>query len=124
MLHLKNKVGPVKSIPRGFGIQNKEDIPRIIKYYNYVKFHSNRFYYLNCSTDEKSMLKCTKRYLQQFNGIDHDVFFSFNMHPKGMTKDHFAALKKYHKSLIGYYGKNIQALRFQDAAEIVGKKVN
>ena len=67
------------------------------------------------------MFQCTKNYLKQFDVVNQKVFFSFNMHPKGMTKDHLAALEKYHQRLNRYYKGNIQAIRYQQAAEMVSE---
>jgi hypothetical protein len=93
------------------------------KYYQFIReFYYDRFYYLDCSTNEEKMILCTKKYLQQFDWVHNNVFFSFNMHPKEMTKDYFTALEKYHTALKTYYGGNIQAISYQQAAEIISKK--
>ena len=93
------------------------------KYYNFiVETFYNRFYYLDCSTDDEKMFHCTKNYLNQFDVVKKNVFFSFNMHPKGMTKHHFVALEKYHNKLTMHYQGNIQAISYQHAAEMLEKK--
>ena len=86
-----------------------------------VETINKRFYYLDCSTDDERMFQCTKKYLKQFDVVNKNVFFSFNMHPKGMTKNHFSALERYHKKISLYYQDNIQAISYQQAAEMVLK---
>ena len=93
------------------------------KYYNFfVDTVYDDFYYLDCSTDDERMLLCTKKYLKQFDSLNKNIFFSFNMHPKGMTKKHFIALEKYHNSLTKYYKDNIKVITFQQAAELIQKR--
>jgi hypothetical protein len=92
------------------------------KYYNFIAetFH-DRFFYLDCTTDDEKMFQCTKKYLKQLDPVNDTIFFSFNMHPKGMTKDHYSALEKYHTKLKNYYQGNIAAISYQQAAEILLK---
>lgn len=93
------------------------------KYYNFIaEIFYKRFYYLDCSTNDEKMFQCTKKYLKQFDTVNENVFFSFNMHPKGMTKQHFDALERYHQKLKMYYKDHIQAISYQQAAEILAKK--
>jgi hypothetical protein len=116
---------------KGYALQfspgENSHITQHSKYYNFiVETLYARFFYLDCSTDDKKMFLCTKNYLKQFDLTNTTVFFSFNMHPKGMTKDHFTALEKYHASLKMYYKDNIQAISYQKAAEMLlssGKKI-
>ncbi len=93
------------------------------KYYNFfVDTVYDDFYYLDCSTDDERMLLCTKKYLKQFDSLNKNIFFSFNMHPKGMTKKHFIALEKYHNSLTKYYKDKLKVITFQQAAELIQKR--
>ena len=69
------------------------------------------------------MFLCTKKYLKQFDSGNQDIFFSFNMHPKVMTPEHFQALEKYHKKLTGHYKGTIQAISFQQAAAILRRNL-
>jgi hypothetical protein len=113
---------------KGYPIQQNEkeqggSEPGHSKYYQFIReFYYDRFYYLDCSTNDEKMLQCTKKYLQQFDEVHNNVFFSCNMHPKEMTKEHFAALEKYHTALKAQYGRNIQAISYQQAAEMIAKK--
>jgi hypothetical protein len=103
-------------------IRHNDRNPEHSKYYNFiVETVRDRFYYLDCSTDDEKMFQCTKNYLKQFDVVHKDIFFSFNMHPKGMTKDHFSALEKYHTKLNTNYQGNITAISYQQAAEILSK---
>jgi hypothetical protein len=111
---------------KGYAIQHDPLRPtaktKHSKYYNFmVETIQNRFYYLDCSTDDEKMFQCTKKYLKQFDLVHNTIFFSFNMHPKGMTKDHYTALEKYHNKLKKYYQGNIEAISYQQAAEILLK---
>jgi hypothetical protein len=116
--HLQAKGYPIQHNPA----RDSAGKPAHSKYYNFIAetFH-NRFFYLDCSTNDEKMFQCTKNYLKQFDVVNQKVFFSFNMHPKGMTKDHLAALEKYHHRLNRYYQGNIQAIRYQQAAEMVSE---
>lgn len=113
---------------KGYPIQQNENqvdkkTPEHSKYYNFLKeFYYDRFYYLDCSTNDEKMVQCTKKYLKQFDCTRNTVFFSCNMHPKELTKEHLAALEKYHTALKTYYQENIQAISYQQAAEIIAKK--
>ena len=68
------------------------------------------------------MIRCTKKYLQQFDSVHNNVFFSLNMHPKEMTKEHVTALEKYHTALQTHYQGTIRAISYQQAAEMITKK--
>ena len=68
------------------------------------------------------MVRCTKNYLKQFDGSRNPVFFSCNMHPKEMTEEHFTALEKYHTALNRYYRGTIQAITYQQAAEMLSRQ--
>jgi len=115
---VKEKGYPIQQNPVLQATRKKEHS----KYYKFFEeIVYQRFYYLDCSTDDNQMFQCTKRYLKQFDVVNTDVFFSFNMHPKGMTKDHWAALEKYHTTLTMYYKGNIRAISYQQAAEMVLK---
>ncbi|GEM_PF-251468 len=115
---VKEKGYPIQQVPK----KNSARKPKHSKLYNFfVETIDNCFNYLDCSTDDEKMFQCTKTYLKHFDVVNKDVFFAFNMHPKGMTKDHFAALEKYHHKLTGYYQGNIQAIRYQQAAEMLVK---
>jgi hypothetical protein len=113
---------------KGYQIQLQENRQTLSKpehsiYFNFLReFYYDRFYYLDCSTDHEKMVRCTKKYLQQFDGVHNNVFFSLNMHPKEMTQEHFTALEKYHTALQAYYQGNIQAISYQQAAEMITKK--
>jgi len=113
---------------KGYPIQQNENQqankePKHSKYYNFIReFYYDRFYYLDCSTNNKKMVQCTKKYLKQFDSMHTTVFFAVNMHPKEMTKEHFTALEKYHTALKTYYKGNIQAISYQQAAEMITKK--
>jgi hypothetical protein len=113
---------------KGYQIQLQENRqapsePEHSIYYNFLReFYYDRFSYLDCSTDHEKMVRCTKKYLQQFDGVHTDVFFSMNMHPKEMTKEHVTALEKYHTALQRYYQGNIKAISYQQAAEIIAKR--
>jgi hypothetical protein len=113
---------------KGYPIQQNEkqqatSEPENSKYYNFIRdFWYDRFYYLDCSTNEQKMVQCTKKYLKQFDGVHNNVFFSCNMHPKEMTKEHITALEKYHAALKTHYQGNIQAISYQQAAEMITKK--
>jgi hypothetical protein len=107
---------------RGYGIQDTVIRSKHVKYYTFLKSLNNRFYYLDCSTDDEKMFRCTKKYLSQFDCNNNDIFFSFNMHPKVMTKEHFKALENYHNKLKMYYQDSIQSISYQHAAEILIKK--
>lgn len=97
--------------------------PETSKYYQFLRdFWYDRFYYLDCSTNDEKMVQCTKKYLKQFDGVHNNVFFSCNMHPKEMTPEHISALEKYHTALKTYYRGNIQAISYQQAAEMITKK--
>ena len=115
---------------KGYQIQLQENRqapsePEHSIYYNFLReFYYDRFYYLDCSTDHEKMVRCTKKYLQQFDGVHTDVFFSLNMHPKEMTQEHFTALEKYHTALQRYYQGNIKAISYQQAAEMIAKRGN
>ena len=122
------KPGESRQGDRGYPIQqNPTDrpvIPEHSKYYNFLReFWHDRFFYLDCSTDHEKMVRCTKNYLQQFEGSRGPVFFSCNMHPKEMTEEHFIALEKYHTTLKHYYRDTIQAISYQQAAEMLHKKI-
>jgi hypothetical protein len=93
------------------------------KFYKFLReFYYDRFLELDCSTNHEKMILCTKKYLKQFD-CDHDtIFFSCNMHPKMMTDEHFRALEKYHTILKQYFQENIQAISYQQAAEIIKNK--
>jgi hypothetical protein len=108
---------------KGYPIQEEENVSKYLKYYNFLKSFNDRFYYLNCSTNDAIMFQSTKKYLMQFDYTKKDVFFSFNMHPKMMTTEHFQALKNYHNKLTIYYNDNIQAISFQQAAEKLAKNI-
>jgi len=113
---------------KGYPIQQNEKQqakvePEHSKYCNFIRnFYYDRFYNLDCSTNHEKMVQCTKKYLKQFDGVHNNVFFSCNMHPKDMTKEHFTALEKYHNALKSYYQGNIQAISYQQAAEMITKK--
>ena len=102
---------------KGYAIQQTGN--KYTKYFNFVASLGNGFDYLNCSTNEERMFECTRKYLMQFDPGTTSVFFSFNMHPKSMTEEHFSALKNYHSKLFSYYQGNIQAISFQQAAEMI-----
>lgn len=124
---LKNKTHLGKSnlstnIVKGYPIQQKENKSKTSRYYKLLISFADRFYHLDCTTNENLMFLCTKRYLEQFDFVNQDIFFSFNMHPKNMTDDHFVSLKNYQKHLIRHYGKNIKAITFRHAAEMLGNK--
>lgn len=124
---LQNKILQKKSDTcifkeRGYSIQQLENLPRHSKYYNFLKSFNDRFYYLNCSTNDEKMFHCTKKYLNRFDFVNNDIFVSVNMHPKAMTEKHFNALENYHTTLKNYYQDNIQAISYQQAAEMVTKK--
>jgi len=124
---LQNKITQKKSDAgmlkeRGYSIQQHENQPRQSKYYNFIKSYNDRFYYLNCSTNDEKMFHCTKRYLSRFDFKNTNIFLSFNMHPKGMTVKHFNALENYHTALKNYYQNNIQFISYQQAAEMITKK--
>ena len=126
-IHKKHTAGS-SATEKGYPIQENEKNldgpePGHSKYYQFIReFYYNRFYYLDCSTNDEKMLQCTKKYLQHFDGVHNNVFFSCNMHPKEMSKEHFAALEKYHTALKAQYGRNIQAISYQQAAEMIAKK--
>jgi hypothetical protein len=113
---------------RGYPIQQNPDSgaghePEHSIYYNFLReFWYDRFSYLDCSTDPEKMVRCTKNYLKQFDGSRSPVFFSCNMHPKEMTEEHFTALEKYHTALNHYYRGTIQAISYQQAAEMLTQK--
>jgi hypothetical protein len=107
---------------KGYGIQDTVIRSQHSKYYKFLKSLNNRFYYLDCSTNDEKMFQCTKKYLGQFDFYRDDIFFSFNMHPKDMTKEHFKALENYHNKLKIYYQDTIQSISYQDAADILMKK--
>jgi len=107
---------------KGYTILQSENKPRHSKYYNFLKAFNDRFYYLDCSTNVEKMFQCTKKYLNRFDYINKNIFFSVNMHPKEMTKEHCNALENYHNKLKDYYKDNIQAISYQQAAEMVAKK--
>jgi hypothetical protein len=107
---------------RGFGIQDTVIRSKYSKYYKFLKSLNNRFYYLDCSTNDEKMFQCTKKYLSQFDCYTNDIFFSFNMHPKDMTKEHLDALENYHKKLKNFYQDTIQPISYQCAAEMLIKK--
>jgi hypothetical protein len=111
-----------KEEQKGYGIQDTVIKSKYSKYYTFLKSLNNRFYYLDCSADDEKMFQCTKKYLAQFDVSNNDIFFSFNMHPKNMTAEHFKALEKYHNQLKNYYQENIKAISYQQAAGMVIKK--
>jgi hypothetical protein len=116
---VKEKGYPIQQDPVPHSVRKNEHS----RYYNFIaETFSNRFYYLDCSTDDERMFQCTKKYLKQFDTVNNNVFFSCNMHPKGMTQKHFAALEKYHNTLKRYYQGNIQAISYQQAAEMLSRK--
>lgn len=110
-----------KGKKKGYAIQRIGNKSKYSKYFNFLKSFNNRFYYLDCSKNDEKMFQCSKQYLNKFDVVNTDIFFSFNMHPKGMTEEHFTALEKYHKKLKTYYQGNILAVSFQQAAEIIAK---
>jgi len=107
---------------KGYGIQDTVIRSKHSKYYKFLKSFNNRFYYLDCSTNDEKMFQCTKKYLTQFDSYNNDIFFSFNMHPKDMTKEHFKALENYHNKLKIFYQDTIQSISYQHAAEMLIKK--
>ncbi len=113
---------------KGYPIQQNENQqakkePEHSKYYNFIReFYYDRFFHLDCSTNDEKMVQCTKKYLKQFDGVHNNIFFSCNMHPKEMTKEHFTALEKYHTALKTCYRGNILAISYQQAAEMITKK--
>ena len=119
----RNKVTPEKfgnghEKPRGYIIQEQDGRSQYSNYYQFIKSFPNRFSYLDCSTDAENMFTCTKNYVQQFD-LNQDIYFSFNMHPKGMTERHLQALERYHKKIQRYYHDTIQPISFQQAADLV-----
>lgn len=121
---IKNKKSTAGSgKKRGYPIQRIGNNPRYSKYVNSLKLFNNRFYYLDCSKNDEKMFQCTKQYLNKFDVVNNDIFFSFNMHPKGMKEEHFTALENYHKKLETHYQGTIQAVSFQQAAEIIANIV-
>lgn len=122
---LSGKGRQTREQDKGYPIQQKENLPGTMtpehsKYYNFFKeFYYDRFYYLDCSTNDTKMVRCTKKYLKQSDYVKNDIFFSFNMHPKEMTAGHLTALKNYHDALNTYYRGNIRAISYQQAAEII-----
>lgn len=106
---------------RGYGIQDIVIRSKHAKYHTFLKSLNNRFYYLDCSTNDEKMFRCTKKYLSRFDHYNNDIFFSFNMHPKVMTQEHFKALENYHNKLKMYYQDSIQSISYQHAAEMVIK---
>jgi len=125
---LQNKIYPRKlpgscTQARGYSIRQSGNNPNHSKYYNFLKSFNDRFYYLNCSTNDEKMFQCTRKYLHRFDYINKNIFFSFNMHPKGMTQEYFNALEKYHSKLKNYYKDTIQAISYQQAAEMITKKL-
>ena len=117
---LHGKQNPEKQ--RGYGIQDTVVKSSHLRYYKFLKSFKNRFYYLDCSTNDEKMFHCTKKYLAQFDYNKGDIFFSFNMHPKDMTNEHINALVNYHRKLKYYYMDTIQSITYQQAAELLGKK--
>jgi hypothetical protein len=109
----------IQKIQRGYTIQYRGINSKYQKYSNYVHYFFNRIFYLDCSTDDEKMFRCTKKYLGQFDFSNHDIFFSFNMHPKSMTDSHIIALKKYHEKIKNYYGDDIKPISFQQASKMV-----
>jgi hypothetical protein len=106
---------------KGYPIQQLGNIPCHSKYDNFLKFFNNRFYYLECSIYDEIMFQLTKNYLMQFDCNNTNIFFSFNMHPKEMTKEHYSALVRYHNKIKKQYKDNIQAISYQQASEMLTK---
>jgi hypothetical protein len=106
---------------RGYSIQQTRSGHKDAFVNNFVQFFFKRFYFLDCTTSEEKMFKCTKKYLSSVED-DKDIFFCFNMHPKIMTGNHFAALERYHASLQSYYQDEISAISFQEAARMLALK--
>jgi hypothetical protein len=106
---------------KGYTIQEPVSTPVYTKYLNFLRSFNSRVMELNCSADDEKMFECTKKYLEQFDLHNQDVFFSINMHPKSMTNGHFQALEKYHHHMKNYY-KDIRAVSFQQAAEMLGTR--
>ena len=119
---LRNTIHPEKStVSRGYSIQATLNKPRYSKYYNFLNPFRDRFFYLDCSTNDNKMVRCTKKYLSRFDYRNNDVFFSCNMHPKGLSKEHFDALDRYHTNIKNYYKEIITPISYQQAAEMVVK---
>jgi hypothetical protein len=118
---LKEKGYPIQHDPGRQSVKKKTHS----KLYNFISDTINdRYYYLDCTTDDKKMLQCTKKYLDNFDFVNNDVFFAFNMHPKGMGKEHFAALERYHILLKEYYKDNLNTISYQQAAGMLSRQRN
>jgi hypothetical protein len=107
---------------KGYTIQVNGNTHKKSKYQNYLKSFGERFYYLDCSPDSEKMFHCTNKYLNKFDYVNNDVFFSFNMHPKEMTKNHFAALEKYQNKMKMQYADTLHEITYQEAAKLLTDK--
>jgi hypothetical protein len=115
------KLNKTQQKKMGYTIQQFGKKSNHSKFYSLLKTFNNRFYFLDCSIFEEIMFQCTKKYLKQFDSTNVNIFFSFNMHPKVMTKEHYIALEKYHIKIKKHYKDNIQAITYRQAFEILTK---
>ncbi len=77
---------------------------------------------LDIKEDAQTLFDTTQSYLQQYKGEQKDLFFSVSFHPKEFVAERREALVKYHKMLKQYYGDDIQAITFRQAADLIPPK--
>lgn len=74
---------------------------------------------MDITNDTRAMLDITHSYIRKYQNESKDLFFSVSFHPKDYIPSMQEAIKKYHRMLKRYYGDNIRAITFSQAADLI-----
>jgi hypothetical protein len=89
-----------------------------------IKVIRRGWWCLELQPDVDLMVDCTRRYIDQYNTSNEDLFFSFSCHSKLTNPTLLDGLKRYHLLLNSIYGNQLKAITFQEAARILNGRQN
>ncbi|MBW8034274.1 MAG: hypothetical protein FVQ79_00995 [Planctomycetes bacterium] len=78
---------------------------------------------LDIKEDAQAIFDITQSYVRRYQNESPDLFFSVSFHPKEFVAERREALRKYHGMLKRYYGDNIRAITFRQAAELISPQL-
>jgi hypothetical protein len=74
---------------------------------------------LDIKEDPQALFDVTRSYIRRHQNESPDLFLSVSFHPKEFVAERRLALKKYHAMLKRYYGDEICAITFRQAADLI-----
>jgi hypothetical protein len=120
--HLRKKGDLFKNElrPRGKSIQTNSSV----KHFLSLVLRPSLFLleFTGPHVEVKRMITGTARFIEAKLKESPDIYISASCHPKNVFLPTIEAMKEFWKSMVRYYGKNIEAITFRDAAKAFDKK--